>query len=236
MNKSSLLVAVIVAALAVPTFVNAAKKPAGAPDKTYSNGDFKFRINYPGQWDYKELEKPQMGEGKVNLPMGGSISIPKICNVNFAQNPDVGKKKSDDPNITLNVMTFTTSGVKGKKGERGEKGEKGEKGKSECVELEQKSVTWGGQKAMLITERCPETKKVSIGGKNKKATVWRYTTTVAMKHAGTQDIYSLLGEMLCSTSSDQLCDDMPDKGKAAEFDTKLKPVRDKMVSTLKFTK
>jgi len=232
--KRFYVVALLVVALAMPALVSAGKKAAGVPDKTYNNSDFRFRINYPGEWNYREAEKPGAGEGKINLPMGGSISIPKICNVKFGLNPEA-KKDDENPNINLNVMSFTMTESKGKS-QKKEKKEKSDKEKPECVTLEQKSVTWGGQKAMLMTMRCPETKKVRIGGKNKKATVWRYTTTVTMKKAGTQDMYSMVGEMLCTTSGEYLCDDMADKGKAAEYDKKLKPARDKMVATLKFTK
>lgn len=235
MKRVRIVVALLVLALALPVMVSAAKKASGTPDKTYSNSDFRFRINYPGEWNYKEMEKPEMSGEKVNLPMGGSISIPKICNVSFAEKPEINKKDQDDPNIMLNVMSVSMTEGKGKSGKK-EKGEKSEKEKSECVTLEQKSVTWGGQKAMLMTVRCPESKKITVGGKKKKATAWRYTTTVTMKRGGTQEMYNMIGEMLCATSGDQLCDDMPDKGKAAEFDTKLKPARDKMVATLKFGK
>lgn len=233
MKKGYFIVALMVVALAVPSFASAAKKTPSSPDKTYTNSDFKFRLNYPGAWNYEESEKAKAevstGYG-IKIPVGDMPGVPKMCSVKFAEN----LKEGDDPNINLMVMSWKESkGEKSKKGKE-EKKEKGKKEKGECVIVEQRSVTWAGQKAMLMTTRCPETKKVAIDGKKKKSTVWRYTTAVNMKRA--LEMYNMVGQMLCTTSGDRLCDDLPDKGKAAEFDKKLRPARDKMVATTKFIK
>jgi len=228
-----LCLAVLVIALTVPALAGAAKKAPSTPDKTYTNSDFKFRLNYPGAWNYEESEKQkvELGTGYgINIPVGDMPGVPKMCNVKFAEN----LKEGDDPNINLVVMSWKEpKGEKSKKEDK--KSEKGKKEKKEeCVIVEQRSVTWAGQKAMLMTTRCPETKKVKIGNKKQKATVWRYTTAVNMKRG--QDVYNMMGQMLCTTSGERLCDDLKDKGKTAEFDTKLKPARDKIVATTKFIK
>ncbi len=231
MKKAYFVAAILVLALAAPSLSLAAKKAPSTPDKTYSNGDYKFRLNYPGAWNYEESEKPKIEAGYgINIPMG---KMGNMCNVKFAEN----LKDGDLPNINLMVMPIMESkGGKSKKDEKKEekRAEKAKKEKQDCVVVEQKSVNWAGQKAMLVTTRCPETKKVAIDGKKKKATVWRYMTAVNMKRS--QDMYNLVGQMLCTTSGEKLCDDMPDKGKAAEFDKTIKPARDKMIATTKFTK
>lgn len=220
--------AALVVVLALPAVAGAAKK--GSSDKTYTNAEYKFRLNYPGTWNYEESQKgkAEVGYG-INIPVGNMPGIPKMCSVKFAEN----FKEDDDPNINLVVMSWKESkGEKSKKEEK--KSDKGKKERQDCVIIEQRSVTWAGQRAMLVTTRCPETKKVTVAGKKKKATVWRYTTAVNMKRA--HDMYNMVGQMLCTTSGNQLCDDMPDKGKAAEFDKKLRPARDKIVATTKFIK
>lgn len=233
--KKMLLVIVLAVVLAVPAMTFAAKKGPSTPDKTYTNSDYRFRLNYPGAWNYEESEKVS---GEVDAGYGMKINVgkmagmPKMCNVKFAEDPK--SKNDDDPFLNLVVMTWQdTKGERSKKGDKKEGKAKKEK-KEECVIVEQRSVTWAGQKAMVMTTRCPETKKVKIGDKKQKATVWRYMTAVNMKRG--QDMYNLVGEMLCTVSGDKLCDDMNDKGKAAEFDPKLRSARDKMIATTKFTK
>lgn len=232
MKKIYTFAVVLAVALALPTLAGAAKKGPSVPDKSYTNSEFKFRLNYPGTWNYEESEKQkvELGTGYgINIPVGDMPGVPKICNVKFAEN----LKGEDDPNINLVVMSWKESKTeKSKKDDK--KSEKGKKGKDDCVIVEQKSATWAGQKAMVVTTRCPESKKIKIGDRKKKSTVWRYTTAVNMKRG--RDVYNLVGRMLCTTSGDGLCDDLKDKGKATEFDAKLKPVRDKMVATTKLVK
>ena len=234
MKKFSFVAAVLAVALALSTGALAGKKGPSSPDKTYTNADYRFRLSYPGAWNYEESEKMS---GEVDAGYGMKINVgkmsgmPRMCNVKFAENPK--SKDDEDPFLNLVVMTWQdTKGEKSKKGDKKE--EKAKKGKEECVIVEQKSVTWAGQKAMVMTTRCPETKKVKIGDKKQKATVWRYLTAVNMKRG--QDMYNLVGEMLCTVSGQKLCDEFNDKGKSAEFDPKLRSARDKMVATTKFTK
>lgn len=226
--KKTCIVLALVLAVVLPAVSSAAKK--GTPDKTYTNSEYKFRLNYPGTWNSEESEKAKVDVGYgVEVPMGKMM--PKMCSVRFSE--DLKSKDDEIPNLNLMVMTYEPKSEKASKKEA-KKEEKAKKEKQDCVIVEQRSITWAGQKAMLTTTRCPETKKVKIGDKKQKATVWRYVTAVNMKRG--QDMYNLVGEFLCTKSGEKLCDEFNDKGKAAEFDTKLKPARDKIVATTKFVK
>lgn len=233
---SAFLVSIAVVALAF-----AASAGKRAPDKTYTNYDFNFSLKYPYNWNYDEAEKPKV---KADTGFGFSIDVGevsgfgKLCSVNFAENPRVNKD-SDEPNIDLMVMEFKPESSKegtsrsSKKRRSKMKGDRS--GREDCITVENRAVRWGGQKARLVTQRCPETKKVKIGKKKQKITAWRWTTTVTMKKARTNDMYNMKGEMLCTLVDDRLCDEMPDKGRA-EFNKLLKPARDKMLATTRFKK
>ncbi len=206
-------------------------------DKVYRNNDFNFSLRFPGEWNYDEAEKPKVkadvGFG-ISVDVGDAAGFGKMCNVNFAENPKVGKD-SDEPNIDLIVMEYKPIMVREKSTKSESVKEKKSASKPECVIVENKSVIWGGQRAQLITQRCPEIKKVKIGKKKEKITAWRWITAVSMKRAKTNEVYNLKGEMLCTFAGDKLCDEVPDKGKA-EFSRLLKPARDKMVATTQFIK
>lgn len=233
MKKKTCAFIVSIAVLAV---VFAAWAGKSAPDKIYTNSDFHFSLKFPSAWNYDEAEKPKV---KADTGFGFSIDVGevggfgKMCSVNFAENPKVDKD-SDDPNIDLMVMEIKPrSADTGKKEKKSRMKE--ESAKSECVTVENRGVTWGGQRAQLLTQRCPETKKVKIGKKKQKITAWRWTTVVTMKRGKKPEMYNLKGEMLCTLVNDKLCDEMPDKGKA-EFNKQLKPARDKMLATTRFGK
>lgn len=234
------IISVFLVSVAVFALVFAASAGKSTPDKTYTNYDFNFSLKFPYNWNYDEAEKPKV---KADTGFGFSIDVGevsgfgKMCSVNFAENPKVNKD-SDDPNIDLMVMQFKPESAReGKSAGKKEKksGMKEKSARDECVIVENRGVTWGGQRAQLVTQRCPETKKVKIGKKKQKITAWRWTTAVTMKKIKTNEIYNMKGEMLCALVQDKLCDEMPDKGRA-EFNKLLKPARDKMLATTRFRK
>jgi hypothetical protein len=231
MKKKTCAFLVSIAVLGAAFAVWAGKS---TPDKTYTNHDFHFSLKFPSAWNYDEAEKPKIeadtGFG-FSVPIGEMGGFGKMCNVNFAENPKAGKD-SDEPNIDLMVMEVKPQSAETGKKERKSK-MKEERARSECVIVENRGVTWGGQRAQLMTQRCPETKKVKIGKKKEKITAWRWTTVVTMKRVKTQEMYNLKGEMLCTIVNERPCDEMPDKGRA-EFNKMLKPARDKMIATTRF--
>jgi hypothetical protein len=198
-----------------------AAKGTGA-DKSYSNGEYKFSLRYPGDWQAKEqkAEAPDLSAaGAVGAMFGkklsGGLGMTTVC---FGSGKCEAGDSGKDPQADLMIADMAAMERMTSMGRKGSHSGHGGPEKSDCEEIERTSVKWGGASAPWITTRCPEKKK------------WRYQTAVTMQHGSSKgkDLYTLNCSML-SKSSDKT-------ESLSEYRGDLKPRCEKIVSTTKFSK
>lgn len=160
----------------VMLFVSANVFAADVSDKVYSNNEFGFELQYPGDWKIKEYK-----------PSGNSVRSTMVCfGVKKCESDEPGKGPEARLNIS-DLKSVHNLPVSNQKAEKADKNVVPEK--TECDTIENSNLKWGGRKSPWVTLRCEEKKK------------WRYTTTVTMQRKGPKgyDLYSLKCSMLADS-------------------------------------